>query len=135
MKIADYLEMAKMITGSDYETAKRMDVTKQAISNWRRGTSHPDSYACSRLAEILEIPELKVIATNGIETEKSEERREYWKKKLIDLGGIAASLLLGVNIIVTPHPAEAAPLAQASGSHCILCQIVNIPAAPDLSQG
>lgn len=110
MKIADYLEMAKMITGSDYETAKRMDVTKQAISNWRRGTSHPDSYACARLAEILGMPELKVIATNGMETEKSEERREYWKKKLIDLGGVAASLLIGVTLNVSPTPSEAAPV-------------------------
>jgi len=123
MKISEYLDKAKAVTGSDGKTAEKIGVTKQAVSNWRQGTSHPDAHACANLADIIGAEELEIVAVNGMETEKTPERREYWKKKLAELGGIAASIFAAVILIVTPYPAEAAPAAKIASQDCILCKI------------
>ena len=103
-KLNELLDDAKTVTGSDYATAKRMGVTRAAISGYRNGRSRPDAYAVFKLAEVLNLNERDVFIALNVEGEKNEDKRRFWEK----LGGVAASFLVGVTFIMTPPPSQAA---------------------------
>lgn len=77
---------------SDYALAKWLGVTKQAISSYKLGKSVIDDYAAVRIAEVLGVPALEVIAVANMEREKASERREFWRR--IAAGGLAAGLII-----------------------------------------
>ena len=106
---------------SQAELAKRMDVSRQAVSKWEQGASSPDTEKLIQLAEIFDVeveylatgikPEPKSVVLNVVETvERVEEkvvvkevirhvRRKPVKKNPIDywiVGG--AGFLLGLLI-------------------------------------
>lgn len=112
------LDDAKAATGTetDYGLAKSLGLPKQRISDYYKGDRVPDEFACLKIAEALDMPLAKVIATVKAEAEKDEKRREEWRCYLKKLGGIAASLALPLFVVVilnmTSTPAEAAPLLE-----------------------
>ena len=74
-KISEYLDMAKEVTGSDYSTANKLGITRQAISNARRsGQLAVDN--CVELAKILDINPAEIVAASNIA--KSPENRAIW---------------------------------------------------------
>ena len=104
---------------SQAELAKRLDVSRQAVSKWEKGQSSPDTVKLIQLAEILDVeveylatgikPEPKSVVLNVVETvERVEEKivvkevirhvkRKPVKKNPIDywiMGG--AGFLLGL---------------------------------------
>ena len=106
---------------SQAELAKRMDVSRQAVSKWEQGSSSPDMERLIQLAEIFDVeveylatgikPEPKSVVLNVVETvERIEEkvvvkevirhvRRKPVKKNPIDywvVGGVG--FLLGLLI-------------------------------------
>lgn len=130
MKINELLDSVKAAQGlnSDGELARKLDVDKRRVSDYRKGIRIPDEFACLRIAEALGKPLDSVIATVKAATEKDETRREVWENYMKRLGGIAASfaagLLVVVTLIVTPSPAEAAPmLNHASYMLCIMLSV------------
>jgi len=101
---------AKMSIESDYAMAKWLGVGRAAVSNWRVGRNVIDDYAAAKIAEVLELNPMEIIAAANIEREKDEERKRFWQKYWERLGGIAAGFILAVNLIMTPTPSEAAPI-------------------------
>ena len=106
---------------SQAELAKRMDISRQAVSKWEQGSSSPDMERLIQLAEIFDVeveylatgikPEPKSVVLNVVETvERIEEkvvvkevirhvRRKPVKKNPIDywvVGGVG--FLLGLLI-------------------------------------
>ena len=105
-----YLEEAKEKLGlkSDYALAKWMGVTRAAISGYKSGRTTIDDYAAAKIADALGIPDIEVIYAANAERERNEERRDFWQKKLVELGGIAASIIFAcVTLKVTLAPQEA----------------------------
>lgn len=95
--LADYLDMAREKSGSDYATAKVLKITKQAISHARTGRGMtPEN--CTKLALFLAINPMQVIAASEIT--KHPEKAEFWGQWVAaSLAGFAilAVVVLGEN--------------------------------------
>lgn len=76
MKPTEYLDAAKEKLGinSDYELAKRMEISRQRISAYRAGTEWPDVAALLHLAIILEIDPGEIIA--DIEAQHTKDQKK-----------------------------------------------------------
>lgn len=104
--IGEYLDEAKEKHGikSDSELGRQLGASKQAVSGWRNSPSKPDDYACIRLAELLGINPLEIIAAANAEREADPERAKWWLDfskrhgiKTLSVSLIGASLLLQNN--------------------------------------
>jgi transcriptional regulator with XRE-family HTH domain len=95
MKTIDYLDAmrAKLRLTSDYQLAKRLAVSHQRISNYRTMRSTFDATIAARVAEILEIEPIKVIADTEIERATKPEHRKLWET-------IAAKVAAGVLVAI-----------------------------------
>lgn len=111
----------KLQVETDYKLAKITGIPTMRLSNYRAGNRIPDAYACSKIAEILGMDEMVLIAHFEAISAKNPTVKEYWKKKLANLGGLAASFFIVVNLIMTPTPSQAAPVLDRDGAVCILC--------------
>lgn len=103
MKLNELLDHVKAQNGlmSDGELARKLDVDKRRVSDYRKGERVPDEFACLKIAEALGKPLDSIIATVKAATEKDEKRREAWENYIKRLGGIAASFMTGVFVLVT----------------------------------
>lgn len=116
------LDEAKVKTGTatDYALAKRLDLPKQRISEYYKGKGAPDDFACLQIAEATGRTFEEVTALVKLEAEKNEKRREVWRKRLVQLGGIAATIaaLLFAPVILNMSPmAGNASAATVSTGH------------------
>lgn len=107
---------------SQTELARRLNVSRQAVSKWEQGTSSPDTAKLIQLAEILETeveylatgirPEPKSVVLNVVETVEKEKvvvrevirhvKRRPVKKNPIDywlVGGLGFVLGLLIGLI------------------------------------
>lgn len=98
---------------TDYQLAKRLDVSPQRLSNWRRQDSAPDNEAAWKLAKLLGMPVLDVIAYIEEDKAKDDHKREFWRRQLprplpsIAIAG-AGLLALGGTLIGGHHGGAAA---------------------------
>lgn len=101
MDISKVLDDAKSALNidTDYKLAKALELPNGYITLWRQGSRIPDAYACARLAEVLGINPLELIAKVEAETEKNEARRTYWKKVAERM---AAGAVAGFFVIALP---------------------------------
>lgn len=81
MQISELLDQAKKATGvaSDYKLAQVLDIPRERLSDYRKGKRVPDDYACMRLAMALHKDPLEVLAQVRAISEKSDERRAFWR--------------------------------------------------------
>jgi transcriptional regulator with XRE-family HTH domain len=130
MKIAELLDETKNALGisSDGELARALGIDKRRVSNYRLEERAPDEFVCLKIAEALGKPLDSIIATVKATSEKDETRRKVWENYMKRLGGIAASfvaiIFLLVTTIVTSPTAEAsnhqAFKASKVGTVCIM---------------
>lgn len=104
MDVQQLLDAAKKAAGQDTDSglAKALGVTKQAVSNWRKGAKLPDTVTCATIAGITGIPLAKVLGIVGEARAISREEKAVWRK----LAATAMTLLVGL-IVTLPAPAEA----------------------------
>lgn len=127
MKLNELLDRVKTENGlkSDGELARKLDVDKRRVSDYRKGDRIPDEYACLKIAEALRQPLDTIIAQVKACTEKDVKRREAWENYMKRLGGIAASFAAGVflfvTLTVTSNQLEAAPLLGLAPPGFVLC--------------
>lgn len=97
-----YLDEAKErgIAKNDSDIARKLEVTPQAVSKWRKGDDAPAEDTAARLAEMLGKPE--VMAECAAARAKTPEGRRMWER----LARIAAAAV--VVAAVTPHESYAA---------------------------
>ncbi|MCD0494498.1 helix-turn-helix domain-containing protein [Chromobacterium violaceum] len=83
MKTAlEYLQEAEEKLGTSNNasaTARALKTTPQAIHNYKNGVSKMDDYHCIRVAQVLGIDPMEIIAAAQEEREKNEEKREFWR--------------------------------------------------------
>ena len=82
MKTVDYLNKAlkKLDLSNDYALSKYLEIGSNTMSQYRKGHRIIDNYTAVRLAQILEINPIEIIAAANMEREKEGPRREFWAK-------------------------------------------------------
>lgn len=111
MEVMELVERAKTRAGlpSDYALAKAMDIERQVISQWKKGSRHPSNEEAVQLATLAGLDEMQVIAEIELRTAKNEKKREFWQHFLEKRGAVATVGLcaLGVALIATPQESSA----------------------------
>jgi transcriptional regulator with XRE-family HTH domain len=102
VKTVQYLDAVKRRLGisSDYALAQALDLTKQSISQLRGGAAVMSPTTAARVAAILEIDPLRVIA--DAELERGSDA-QLWRR----LRDAAAAVLVAIGAALAPTPAEA----------------------------
>lgn len=100
---------------SDYALAKALDMSRQAISHYRTGRSQLDVEGAFRIAEVLGRDPAAIIAAVEAERATKPEAREAWKQRLKQLGGVAATVVIGMSGAL-PAPGNAAVAAHDNGA-------------------
>lgn len=97
MKTINYIDEAKRRLGisSDYGMAKELGMTRGAFAHYKSGRRVIDDYTAAKLAEVLKINPLEVIAAANAEREKDSQKAEFWRK----LASGAQGAILGSTLI------------------------------------
>jgi len=74
------LEQVRVKLGgaTDYKIAQALDLHTKYLTDYKQGRP-ADTYACAKIAEILDRDPLEVIAQVEAEAARSEKKREYWR--------------------------------------------------------
>ena len=98
--VADLLDKCRETCSlaSDNALAKKLGVTRQAVSGWRRGNSQPDTVSCDKIAEICAIPLQRVLGIVGEARAIGREEKAVWRK----LASIAAAIVIGFMALLAP---------------------------------
>ena len=96
MNIIELLEQSKTKLGvsSDYALAKGLEMPTQRIADYRKGTRHPDPYALVKIALLLDLDPLTLIAEAEAQTEKNPVRKGFWQNFVRRVGSLAAVAVL-----------------------------------------
>jgi len=117
MELKRFIERAEAAAGSQKALGVMIGINPSNIRNAKAGQQGLPTYACVMIADLIGEDHTSVIAASELVTEKKLERRAFWEKKLEALAAsVAVVSIAGVTSIVTPSPAEAAPLQEASGA-------------------
>lgn len=86
----------KLGLANDNQLAKRLGYSSGAFSNYRSKNRIIDDYTAAKLAEILGIPPIEVIAAANAEREKDSQRRDFWENlRRTTAAGLLAVLATG----------------------------------------
>ena len=107
---------------SDYALAKKLDMTTQMVSQYRKGKDFLSDSRAIQIANLLEIDSGIVAAAIHEERAKTEQEKAMWRGMLERLGGIAASVLIGLGGLSAPAPAQASNADQV-GTMCIMLNL------------
>lgn len=113
----EYLDEAKVVLGvdSDYALAKALKTTTQAVSNYRTGKTLMDDYHCIRVAQVLGIDPMEIIAAAQEEREKNEDKKAFWqdfRKARGTITGAVLALTIAMGSALSPAPAHASTSGQ-----------------------
>ena len=107
---------------SDYAIAKALSVTPSTVSKYRLGRSAPDDLVCARIAEILEIEPMEVIAAVHFERSTEPRARALWEGIWGKAAGaIALSLTVcavGLSVAPNSRAAESGSTAPSDAERC-----------------
>jgi transcriptional regulator with XRE-family HTH domain len=110
----DYLDQLATAKGikSDYAIAKKLGISKQAVSNYRNRKASFDAYIAAKVAEELQIPEIEVIAAASAERAAKKKRSaeaKYWENlwNRVRSGTQALAVILAVVFAWQPIDASA----------------------------
>ncbi len=83
MNTTEYLEAVKKKYNleSDYKLSQKLNITRAAISKYKKKGTYLDNFTCYQVAEALGIEPQKVIIDIAIEKERNEDKRGFWLKK------------------------------------------------------
>ena len=94
---------------TDSEFSRRIGVSRQTVSNWKRGENCMDEKTAAELAELVEIDPRDAVIMVLAERAKTEKDRKFWLRLLSTKSALLA---------IMP-----AVYAVATVSVCILCKI------------
>lgn len=97
MNVSDLLEMTKAAcgAGSDAELARKLGVTRAAVSGWRHNSRLPDTVTCAKMSEITGVPLGRVLGVVGEARAISREEKAVWRR----LANVAATLVLALSAL------------------------------------
>lgn len=127
--VLELIEAAKKATGveADNALAVRLGWHRQMINHYKNGTK-PNNENLLILCENAGWEFNKTLAEVEAAFASSQEAKNRWENLFRQLGGIAASFMMGVyvvvTLIVTSAPVEASPaLGFQAGTICIMLSI------------
>lgn len=120
--LSKIIEEAAKKVGTKKELALVLGMSATSLSDVLKGTRGLTPYAQDQLEKLMNLEGGALRAASELITEKDQEKKEHWKKKL---EALAACLVLGVvTNFVTPAPCEAAPvLSKISGTLYIMSNL------------
>ncbi|AOJ83804.1 hypothetical protein WS86_24565 [Burkholderia savannae] len=122
----EYLDAIKsrLNLPSDYAIAKALGLTRAAVSKQRLGHSVFDDTTALRVAEILDVDPMEVIAAANAERARDEATRRLWERAWGKVTGatVAVALTMGAGLSAAPSVAESATTARFMHEFT-LCQI------------
>ena len=86
MNLRDYIEMGEMEAGSQVKLAEYLMMNPANIRNAKRGTQGIPDAMCIKLAKLVGVTEIEIIAASNLVTEKNPERRKIFEGCLVNLG-------------------------------------------------
>jgi len=100
---------------NDAATAKLLNLTAPAISQYKSGKRVMDDETCLALALELKVDPLQVIGAACIDRAEKSGQKSLWEVFMARTAATAALVLLasGVNLFLTPGNAEAATMRDA----------------------
>lgn len=101
----DYINeaMQQLDLQNDFALAKKLNLGSGTITNYRKGKRIVDDYTAAKIAELLRIPAIEVIAAANQEREQDEKKKEFWKKIRATCMIIALTTTNNNQIIKIPH--------------------------------
>ena len=69
----------KLEGATDYRIAQVLDLPTQRLSDYVKGDRAADTYACAKIAEVLDRDPLEIIAQVEAEAARTEKKRQYWR--------------------------------------------------------
>lgn len=110
MELKTLIERAEKAAGSQVALGLILGQAPGNLRSAKAGLQGLPDHVCVRLAELIEVEPMVVIAASKLVTEKKEEVRKIWRPFVAR----AASVILGAVILnMTPSPANALPYSQA----------------------
>jgi hypothetical protein len=104
---------------SDYAAAKYLGVTRAAVSRYRSGHGVFDEKVAIRVAELLSLDPLEVIAACKAESAPDLHIRRVWENAWGKATGAAVTSAIAaciVGLAAAPSPANSTPLEPDNGS-------------------
>lgn len=95
---------------NDSETARRIGVTRAAVSDWRVGRRAPDDDQAVKLADLLRKDAGELLAECGAARAKSPETRRAWERIAARMAGYGITACV---LIMTAGNSQEAKTAQA----------------------
>lgn len=101
----------KLKISSDYGLAKALGINRARVHDYMTAKRTPDAYTAIKMAEILGLHPLLLLAEFEAETEKNEERRNFWLNfgQRIKSGALGMLALISTAFWLPGQRAEAAP--------------------------
>lgn len=93
--ITNYLDDLKEICGSDYATAKKLEIKKESVSMIRKRGQISDETAI-KIAEVLKIEKSEMLIAAAIARSNGEVKTEW--ENLAKKAGLAASVIIALSI-------------------------------------
>jgi len=108
MKTTDWLDQVKtrFDLTSDYQLAKKLGITRAAVSRYRNGKDLIGNPVAITIANLLEIPPEVMVVASQAERARQPIEKAVWESILQKLGGMAAALVLGLTAMQA-HDASA----------------------------
>ncbi|WP_186082820.1 DUF3693 domain-containing protein [Burkholderia gladioli] len=92
---------------SDYAASKALGVTPSAISKYRLGRAYFDDLTALRVAELLDINPLEVIAAANADRARDTDTRKVWENVWGKATGAVATAVLAAGVITAAAPSTA----------------------------
>lgn len=106
---------------SDYALSNLLGITRSAVSALRNKKDFMGDSTAIRVAELLDLHPGYVMACCHAERAKKAEEKAAWASVIETLGGLAASIALGVSLFV-PSPPAGAVVAYSAPDQFVLCK-------------
>lgn len=125
MELHDYIEAGLAAKNGREALATFLGLEPNNITGAKAHRRGLPNDACVKLARLIGVEPLAVIAASELATEKKPERREFWLSfgnpaKTARVAGIALIYAFVTNF-VTPSPAEASVYKELTTRHFVLC--------------
>lgn len=104
----DWINEAEQRFGlTDYAMAKKLGVSTAQMSRYRTQKSYLGDDTAIRLAALLEVDPLPILAAAAAERATTDQARDVWSKYAEALAGLAGAAVLSGALITVPVDARA----------------------------
>lgn len=108
MEINKFIKMGVEKTGSQRALAKALDIDVTVLSAVKAGKRGLSNVSCIKLADLINVEKIEVIAASELVTEKDENKRKIFESCFSTAASIAAAAIV-ISILTLPlqKPASA----------------------------